>query len=285
VLRRTAITAVAIMVLILLATFLAKQFSGPSASPQKQHVLSTKAKPWDGSAMRTYDTVFVRDNQQIELQDIDYAGLNTAATSITVHLQVTPNSGSTSWLAPSSFQIRSASEAVYDPHGQIVVSGPTRSVTLTLSRLPTTGLGNTCSAALDPTQALGLFIYSPDGVFVVQLVPPDAPAGHCFDSPPPTSSACQTAAQQMKEIQQADAKRALAIGKSHGKTKAALEKHARQALHNEHALRSQAQSVLASITCSPVTPTPGHALTAKDRAQDARAAAAANNGSGFVATH
>src|ERR1035437_5723335 len=119
------------MVLILIITFVAGQLSGSSVPSQKQHVLSTTAKPWDGSAMRTYNTVFVRDNQQIELQDMDYAGLDSAATNITVHLQITPNSGSTSWLAPSSFQIRSASEAVYDPHVRIVSSGPTKNVTLT----------------------------------------------------------------------------------------------------------------------------------------------------------
>src|ERR1039457_1688781 len=66
----------------------------PAPAPVVKQVLRRKApaqaKPWNGVLSRVYDATFVRANDQIKLQTVDYSGLNTAATDVTFNIVVTP---------------------------------------------------------------------------------------------------------------------------------------------------------------------------------------------------
>jgi hypothetical protein len=284
--RRTAtITTIALVALLALTfAYRALSSSSPSAPHATKPVLHTTAKAWDGQSTRSYSTIFERDNEALELFSVSYSGLDTAATDVVATMKVTPSGGSTSWLAPSSFQVRSASDQVYVPKVSITPAGPIDEVTITAKGLPTTGLGDTCQTPQDPTQALGLFVFSPDGLFVIQLVPPAPPPGHCFDSPIKQAPACGTASGQIKDIEEADAKRHEAIAKAHGHERALLEARDKATLASERPLRAQAQATLDSGACTSVAPSPGRPLDSADRAKDSAAATAQANGGGYTAT-
>ena len=231
--------------------------------PTHRHV-PTQAKPWSGTLSRLYDTTFVRASDQIELNAVDFAFLNTAATDVVVHLVVTPGGlHKPAWLKASAFSVRSAATArFYTISVTIAPAGAAYDVTIRADRLPTIGLGGTCAAAFDPAEnALGLYIFGPDGNFVIQLLPPAPPPGHCFASVTTgVSAACQRARSRLTALRTLQADRLREALRAHGRERTRL------LAANTAALARERPALLADVAaagagaCNPRTPSTGHVL-------------------------
>jgi hypothetical protein len=200
----------------------------------------------------------VRQSDQIQLQSVGFTGLNTAATEVTINMVVTPGAlKKPAWLNQKAFSIRSAATARYYSVGTTITqNGASYDVTVVAHRLPTAGLSDpgtsgTCPIAFVPAGALGLFIFGPDGTFVIQLVPPAPPAGQCFDyAPVKLPAACARATSTLAVLQQSDLVRVRAVERAHGSARTRLSAAYRTALKREQSARSHATATARSAACN-----------------------------------
>jgi hypothetical protein len=278
--RAILATALLVVLVLVVSGIYAAFFSSGSKIPARTaRQIPTTAKPWNGQATRAYDTSFVRGADTITLQSMAFSNLDTEATNTSIALNVIPGPGEStkpSWLTPQAFQIRSASQRVYTDKVTVAYTGQGYTVTVTANRLPTDGLGATCSGPINSSDALGLFIFGPDGLFVVQLVPPPAPAGHCLSSVTQLPKDCQEATVTIEKIAHANQVRSAKIAHAHRASRARLKLDLKQAKIQEAPSLAAAKTTLAMSSCQPLAaPSPGHPLSSQDKRMDQTAAAQA----------
>jgi hypothetical protein len=225
-----------------------------------------QAKPWNGKLTRIYDTTFVRATDNIDLQEIEFAGLKTAAADVTINIVVSTGAlQEPKWLkSPNAFTIQSASALAYTVHTTVQQSpsGASYNVTVQANALPTDGLGeDTCAAAFSSANALGLFIAGPDGTFVVQLVAPLPPPGYCFDTTFKLSTACAQAFSALAALNQGDADSLRAFEHAHTRSARKRDLAAyHERLRREAGTRKNANANANAPACHAPQPSPGHRL-------------------------
>jgi hypothetical protein len=272
-LKRTLISAVVFIVLLLVGAWVFNTFfvSSQTETRKPKRAAVSQAKPWDGKLTKLYNTAFVRAGDQIKITQIGYEHLDSAATDVAVNLSVIPSSGEKpEWLIPTAFQVRAAgSQRVFKPRVRITPQGASTSVLIKLSKLPTTALGATCSGAPSgPDDDLNLRIYGPDGVFEIQLLPPAAPAGHCFSKPFKEASQCKTADTQLQALNATAKARTTAIKKAKKSARAKLVAADKAADKKDAQTRLDLNAILDGDECVARKPAKGSALSKADKKRD-----------------
>lgn len=154
---------------------------GPIEAPERQ----IETKPWDGSAVRQYTTTFIHGRQTINLQRINYSGLNLPGAVVDISF-TTPRTGSgnlPAFVRAQTFNLVSPTGKIWSPKVSSQPVGPDALIRLRFEKIPTNRLGS---------EELVLFIAkTTSGRFSLTLIPPRPPAGHSFTEdrvPKPTVS-------------------------------------------------------------------------------------------------
>lgn len=151
-----------------------------------KHHGAPKVKPWNGQLVRTYNSTFIRKNQNLILGSIDFAHMDTTRANVTLHF-ATPAVGYVRpvWLTSNTFTGVATSTKRYYPKLKIKKQGAFWMIDVNMKKIPIGSLGDTCAGSKNDT--LALMISGLGRTFAVEMVPPDAPAGHCFASAPPVA--------------------------------------------------------------------------------------------------
>lgn len=271
-LKRALAACLVFTVVLIVGAWIATKFVTDEGVRQPDRAPPTAAKPWDGQLTRAYNVAFVRRGAQINLVNINYTDLDRAATDVTINLTVIPSSpGQPEWLTTKAFQVRSVQQRVYDPEVEIEPVGPGFSVTIALSDLPTAGL--TVAPAEDQAVAepdsLGLFTYSPNGLYVIQLIPPPPPAGHNYAENTALPAECVRAEEQILALTEKFAARQEAIDDADSKSERSdLRSEDKDLRDIERPQRQRFEEILETPRCNPPEPSKGRKLNSKDRKRD-----------------
>lgn len=202
--RKAMFALIAVIVLMMLLVVAFASLSGkPPAPVVKRATPPPPPATWDGTGSRNLTASFTRAclpgtpappsnsgsgsgstcEDQITVQNVSFSGLRNAGATVSVALQVTPGAPGSwpGWLTPNAFKGYAANGYYLDPLVKIIQYGNNLGVNVEFKNIPTSWLGPTAAVAdggqPDSQSNLRMLVYSPDGLFAVQLQAPAAPNG------------------------------------------------------------------------------------------------------------